>query len=69
MIERMCRDGAETIGRNLRKSMVLGPQRGELCLQRARLVRRDGADDEMCRDGADDAEECAVMAQKQSGEV
>ena len=30
VVERMCRDGAESIGRSLRKSIVLGPQRGEL---------------------------------------
>ena len=46
------------------KSVVLGPERGELCLRRVESVCRDGADDDMCRDDADDEEECVVMAQK-----
>eukprot|EP00439_Symbiodinium_sp_Y106_P009347 s3520_g1.t1 len=53
--EEMCRDGAEgTIGRSLSKSIVLGPETGELCLRRAESVCRDGADRAMCRDGAGD---------------
>ena len=30
---------------------MLGPERGELCLRRVESVCRDGADDDMCRDG------------------
>ena len=72
----MCRDGAGTIRRRLSKSIVLGPERGELCLRKGKVKCAVMAQSKsMCRDGAETIgrslrksivlgpERCAVMVQ------
>ena len=75
--DEMCRDGAGTIdGRRLSKSIVLGPERGELCLRKGKVKCAVMAQSKsMCRDGAETIgrslrksivlgpERCAVMVQ------
>ena len=74
----MCRDGAGTIRRRLNKSIVLGPERGELCLRKGKVKCAVMAQSKsMCRDGAEctmwrslrksivlGPERCAVRAQR-----